>query len=1534
MLFHQDQAFQLKNWWITAFDQELSLFCPKRPDAKLVLKMLFDMKKLFNPSTIFLGAACCTMLLAIYGFQTFHEDNIQYKASDSPTTIEQKPDTAYLTLDSKAILQQLTSSAKGEKINFKLCADKATCWEFELKETKIIADGATFTVNHNGKQTTMPIKGFHTFNGILKGNERNKAIFVLSANQIRGKFYVNGQSYTLEPLAGNKSVHRLLAHQIPTHASTGNEKAGPPAQCFNCPGAPCPSCYTGGNTNACHDVVNNNGAVCETEPLYLGSGLPSTSNYPMVELAIDVDYEFYVEFSSGTPYPTYPSLDEGVFLEVLQVLSPVQDTYSGYFGAKIVLVHLNIWTTDDNYNNSTAETLLASISNFWSNNKACIHRDITHLFSGAPFVEGNGASNNFNVCNEFGYAPYGYSKHNSRSQFERAFTVAHELGHSLGTGHTDNGMCCQLCSGDNILPNVVMCSDGLTVDNGNLVWAETSQFQVKEFLYGSTAESCLIDSTTSFEAICDDCYPETVPQITIQSDNPHPLPNCGDNDIINFTFEICNICDETVNWELDARFTTNWMAVEDLGDFVGTQSTPPFTDILGSEFSYAPNQCRTFHFTGRVIAVPNLGIIKVTPFINGEAYTDDALTIPILDYSNQIGGTNEQSLDHLINIGKMAPDGCLPCGTAGCKTKTVVQRLVIDKPDYCMDGYNLKFNPGAEIVVESGNHLTIRNSRLFACTNMWAGITVEDGASLTLEGCKIEDAMFGVQTLGTGTLSISGNQFLRNFVGIYAGGPTPYNGPGPNFAALMGNTFDGSGGLLPTYPGQTPGLALSLGTTSFAGLWVQTKAGPISSLKNTFLNLSNGIYVNQAHLSSVNDIFNHISEGGYSNWMAGYGIRAMDGSRSGAYNFTCTGAYGMTSENFNFRNCFKAIRVQGMNVSKINRNTISANKGVELVACYPSMLMFSNKVLTYNRGIEMGFFPGTNTTLLFNNVKVEEEGAIGIQLNNLSGPANNPAAFKIRKNNVLLKKTGTKGIDANGNNGIAILENTIESETAQLGFTGIRINNDQKSYFLCNKVIATTNAQPSTIGLDIWDAESTKYNCNELTKTAMGAAFRMGGFSPENFAETSFSNNGLGLFIDASAAIGTQTHRGNKWGGTFGSFGAMHGGSTQNEWNSSLFTVHTNTPPYRPTLPPGQGGWFAPDLGGSPSQVCPVCVPPTTPPPCCDEQLVPNPDGEIANGTFTTGTYNNEIGKLARRYLYRKLAEHPNLITQGGSTYSNFYNAQSATNIGAFHSVDDGIEGLYSMNPATEAQLVSNFEGIGQKMEKLAQVDSTILVDGSNANLVQQRQMAVQTINSLTNDNITLMQPVMAQRITNADQVETQNNNISVLSTDILDWNQKEVNRIYLNSVAIGEFSFSGSDRTTLMNIAQQCPLTGGSAVFKARGLLSVVSDMDFDDAVLCQPMGQRQGEGNNGIAKTVYQIFPNPANDLLTIVLPENQQLPEPTTIIVYNAFGLKVMEKRMSMGSPTSTIDVSTLPEGPILVSLLIGDKLIGSEKILLIH
>lgn len=270
----------------------------------------------------------------------------------------------------------------------------------------------------------------------------------------------------------------------------------------------------------------------------------------------------------------------------------------------------------------------------------------------------------------------------------------------------------------------------------------------------------------------------------------------------------------------------------------------------------------------------------------------------------------------------------------------------------------------------------------------------------------------------------------------------------------------------------------------------------------------------------------------------------------------------------------------------------------------------------------------------------------------------------------------------------------------------------------------------------------------------------------------------------------------------------------------------------------------------------------------------------------------------------------------------------------AIYSVDDGIAGLFSMNPTTEAQLLSNFEGIGQKMEKLAQVDSTIYVDGSNATLLQQRQIALQTINSLTADNIALMQPVMAQRVTNADLMETENNGISVLSSDLPDWNLKEVNRIYLNSVAIGEFSFSGTDKTTLMNIAQQCPLMGGSAVFKARSLLSVVSDMDFDDVVLCQPTGQRQGEGKNGIAKTVYQIFPNPANDLLTIVLPENQQLPEPTTIIVYNAFGLKVMEKRMSMGSPTSTIDVSTLPEGPILVSLLIRDKLIGSEKILLIH
>jgi hypothetical protein len=99
-----------------------------------------------------------------------------------------------------------------------------------------------------------------------------------------------------------------------------------------------------------------------------------------------------------------------------------------------------------------------------------------------------------------------------------------------------------------------------------------------------------------------------------------------------------------------------------------------------------------------------------------------------------------------------------------------------------------KIAPGVNIIVSPTSTLTISGCHLYACTDMWQGITVQNGGKLnivpfTFFGSTryplIEDAYVAVSIPGTsllaGVLNVNGATFNRNQVGIYIIGYTLNN---------------------------------------------------------------------------------------------------------------------------------------------------------------------------------------------------------------------------------------------------------------------------------------------------------------------------------------------------------------------------------------------------------------------------------------------------------------------------------------------------------------------------------------------------------------------------------------------------------------------------------------------------------------------------------------------------------------------------------------------------------------------------------------
>jgi hypothetical protein len=108
--------------------------------------------------------------------------------------------------------------------------------------------------------------------------------------------------------------------------------------------------------------------------------------------------------------------------------------------------------------------------------------------------------------------------------------------------------------------------------------------------------------------------------------------------------------------------------------------------------------------------------------------------------------------------------------------------------------------------------------------------------------------------------------------------------------------------------------------------------------------------------------------------------------------------------------------------------------------------------------------------------------------------------------------------------------------------------------------------------------------------------------------------------------------------------------------------------------------------------------------------------------------------------------------------------------------------------------------------------------------------------------------------------------------------------------------------------IAAQCPLAGGNAVFKARAILSLITDeMVYDDVNICLQAGiiLRQTP-----KKPAAHLYPNPANSSVTLVY----ELPEGSTaeLLLYNSVGMLQLKKPLNTDMTSMSFSTEHLSPG----------------------
>ena len=861
----------------------------------------------------------------------------------------------------------------------------------------------------------------------------------------------------------------------------------------------------------------------------------------------------------------------------------------------------------------------------------------------------------------------------------------------------------------------------------------------------------------------------------------------------------------------------------------------------------------------------------------------------------------------------------------------------------------VKIEPGSQIIiwpnVINSVSLTIDNSKLFACENMWDGIVLNNNTSIhTKNNSVIEDAIIAIKANNKSNcdLIIEKTTFNRNDVGIYLSQQTNVTNPA-SISKLSKNTFqctaplNGTSDKISSYGIQiNNNQVLSVNPISEANL-------------NRFNGLKTGIF-----LEGYNSILN--GKYFYFEYCKYAGIQTS--ITSGIQNSTT-----INLEASRFLNCGYAgiyvgsavnIRLKGCRFDftegLINYGYQYHRFGIFVYEFKPSSKFsvtkcaFNATLTNRNKNVTGMYFP---------NARAGSETQISISNNTF----NFIATWSF---GIYIKGTFPSNSDIDiFNNTFDILQlsgDTLSFGIASFGgnkhnldIVGNRFTNDgfrrelQGGIYLAgsegNGNEFTDNNFPLPVvfnsferGVYVQDFDNTKFCSNSFYNTLTGFYFT-GQNDVTDITANDFHAVNM-IDVEENSWTDEQNQKGNTWTliPTFNFF------ANPQALNESIdFAQYSNFFIHTPQSSAYSGVGFYPH---HPKDITPDVSNewwqyiPGTPEGNCITQAAPgggvtNLKMDIADNDFDDFGSDSSLIWQAKRGLYWTLKKNPDLINLYGP-FSSFLNTHSNTAIGKLYNISNAIDEAITTGTNLN-KVAGNQVIIDSLLLELLEIDSILEISLDSSTRIIKLQIVNQLLTLI--DTINQVHDSYLQNLLELTEVLQ-------LENDSNEWEADEkLFYSYYIDILRGDTLLEGQ-LDTLQQMAQKCPNSGGMAVYFANGLLqncalvSVsmenIDCYDNESTVEIDTLQQKipinsYEEGSHSVHQDVL-VYPNPTSGEIRFNLLKDQ----PAYYFITDSYGSMLFQGKLFSNEP---IDLSSLGSGLYIACVLLDDGSFINYKVTLL-